>query len=118
MGQHHRRILHLELSKRAKGSTARRWPCTISSEAPVERRDRSGVYLEVLSHEPGAVDLSRAPLPVLEGHDSADINIGLVERVRLDGRRLRGELVLGASARAAELATDIDSGIVRGLSVG
>lgn len=92
----------------------------ISTETPVERIDWSTGerYLEVLCHEPGCVDLSRAPLPVLEGHDSARVNIGIVENLRLDGSKLRGELVLGSSQRADELTPDIDAKIVSGLSVG
>lgn len=74
--------------------------------------------MEVLSHAPGAVDLSRAPLPVLEGHDHARVNIGVVDQLRLDGGKLRGVLCLGESQRALELAKDIDARIVRGLSVG
>jgi HK97 family phage prohead protease len=113
----HRKI-EIELSER-KDPSIRRWPCTVSTETPVARRDAYGeAFSEILSHAPGAVDLSRAPLPVLEGHNRAALNIGVVEDLRLDGAKLRGTLVLGASKRAEELAADIDARIVRNLSVG
>jgi HK97 family phage prohead protease len=115
----HRQIA-IEITGRAEGQgAARRWPVVVSTENPVRRRDIYGEeYDEVLSHAPGAVDLSRAPLPVLEGHDSSRVNIGIVDGLRLEGGKLRGELVLGSSARAQELAADIDAGIVGGVSVG
>lgn len=90
----------------------------LSTEYPVERRDGGMVYQEILSHSPGAVDLSRAPLPLIESHDTRQVNIGLIENLRLDGRKLRGTVRLGDSARAAELWRDIAGGIVRNLSIG
>ncbi|SHM19948.1 phage prohead protease, HK97 family/phage major capsid protein, HK97 family,TIGR01554 [Nitrosospira sp. Nsp11] len=90
------------------------FPCTISSNAPVSRGD----FVEVLSHDPGAVDLSRAPLPLIESHDSGKLNIGLVEDLTLVGGKLRGMLRLGKSARAQEIKQDIQDGIVGALSVG
>lgn len=111
------RRVRIELGPRA--GEERRWPCVVSTEAPVERYDRYGEpYDEILCHSPECVDLSRAPLPVLEGHDSSRTNIGVVENLRLVDGKLRGDLVLGSSARATELAADIDAGIVGSLSVG
>lgn len=113
------RTAQLEISGRREASDGlTRFPCTISSEAPVRRRSMSGEYDEVLSHDPSAVDLSRAPLPLLEGHDVSRVNVGKIEGLRFDGKRLRGTLVLGKSARAQELAADIEAGVVSGLSVG
>jgi HK97 family phage prohead protease len=106
--------------ERKEAAASRRFPVSVSSENPVPRRDwQTGqVFEEVLSHARGAVDLSRAPLPVLESHDRSKVNVGIVSNLKLDGGRLRGELVLGASQRAQELADDIGAGIVTGLSVG
>ncbi len=116
------RAISIDLGERERkeAAAARRFPVSVSSETPVARRDwQTGkMFDEVLSHAPGAVDLSRAPLPVLEGHDRSTTNIGVVTGLRAEGGRLRGELVLGASQRAQELAADIASGIVTGLSVG
>lgn len=104
--------------ERKEAAVARRFPVSVSSETPVTRRGWDGNWTEILSHAAGAVDLSRAPLPLLESHDRTRVNVGIVSNLRLDGSRLRGELVLGASQRAGELAADIAAGIVTGLSVG
>lgn len=116
------RTISIDLGERERkeAATSRRFPVSVSSENPVSRFDwQSGqTFDEVLSHARGAVDLSRAPLPVLEGHDRSKVNVGIVSGLRLDAGRLRGELVLGQSQRAKELAEDIAAGIVTGLSVG
>ena len=106
--------------ERKAAAATRRFPVSVSSSTPVPRRDplTGERFDEVLSHEDGAVDLSRSPLPVLEGHDRTRTNVGIVTALRLDGGRLRGELVLGESQRAHELAADITAGIVTALSVG
>lgn len=117
------RTAFIELERRADGDASKaRFPVSISSDAAIVRRDFDGDYEEVLSHDDGAIDLSRAPLPVIESHDRSRVNIGIVQGLRIerDGKikKLRGELVLGKQARARELAADIDAGIVTGLSVG
>lgn len=100
------------LIERAAESDA--FPVTLSTETPVLRH----FGYEVLSHAPEDVDLTRAPLPVIEGHDTSRLNIGIVEDLRLAGGKLRGLLRLGKSARAAEVAADIRAGIVRNVSIG
>jgi HK97 family phage prohead protease len=90
----------------------------LSTETPVERQDQHGRYLEVLSHEPGAVDLSRAPLPLIEGHDHARLPVGRIDKLRIDSGRLRGELILSKSQRGQELGQDISDGILTAVSVG
>lgn len=89
-------------------------PVVISSEHPVDR----GEYLEILSHADGDVDLSRAPLPMIEQHDSNALNIGIVEDLRLDGGKLRGVARFGRTARALEVFQAVVDGIVRSVSVG
>lgn len=115
---HRHRVARLEIEPHGTQAGRRCWPCVISTDTPVRRSSSTGDYLEILSHAPGAVDLSRAPLPVLEGHDQARVNIGVVDQLRLEGGKLRGMLCLGESQRARELAPDIEARIVRGLSVG
>jgi HK97 family phage prohead protease len=116
------RTIRIDLDERERKDAAasRRFPVSVSSETPVPRRDwQTGqTFSEILSHAKDAVDLSRGDLPVLEGHDRSKTNIGIVRGLRVDGTKLRGELVLGASQRAGELAADIGAGIVSGLSVG
>ena len=89
---------------------------SLSSEAPVERYPGE---IEVLSHDPGAVDLTRARdgLPLLFAHDHRE-PIGLVENVRLESKRLIGRLRFGASQRAKELFADVQSGVLKNLSIG
>lgn len=106
------RELRLDASK--ADSAARRVPAVLSTTFEVDR----GGFGEVLLHGPDNVDLARAPLPLIESHDGARLNIGLVENLRLTGDALRGDLVLGSSQRALDLWPDIESGIVRNLSIG
>lgn len=89
-------------------------PVTISTETPVDR----GQFMEILSHQPGHVDLSRAPLPLIEVHDTNRVNIGVVEALQLVNGRLRGIARFGKSARARELFADVVDGVVRGISIG
>lgn len=98
----------------------RRVPCICSTETPVLRVNADGSqYTEVLLHrEPGNVDLSRAPLPLLIAHDPTNPAIGVVDNLRLENHELRGDLLLGSSDRASELWADICAGVVRTVSVG
>ena len=89
-------------------------PVSLSSETPVPRAD----YIEILDHSPGAVDLSRSPLPVLVQHNRHEINVGIIEHIKIVARKLRGLLRLGESDEATALWKDIQGGIIRNLSVG
>lgn len=112
------RFATIELERKAD-APASRFPATLSTETPVPRRDKYGKsFNEVLAHTPDAVDLTRAPLPLIESHDRSRVNIGVVENLRVVDRKLKGDIVLGSSSRARELAADIGAGIVTGLSIG
>ena len=89
-------------------------PCTLASETPVERGD----FIEVLSHNLRDVDLTRAPLPLIVQHDHSQLNVGVVEQLRIDGGKLRGVARFGSTATAREILADVKAGIVRSLSVG
>lgn len=89
-------------------------PLTLASETPVDR----GSYIEVLSHDPSHVDLTRAPLPLIVQHDTQQLNVGVVEGLHVEGRRLRGTARFGTSARAQEILRDVKAGIVRSVSIG
>ena len=104
------REMNLELRK-ADGNAV---PVVVSTETPVPR----GQYFEVLGHAPNEVDLSRAPLPLIESHNSSRVNIGIIDELRAVDGKLRGIARFGESARAQELLTDIKGGIVRSLSIG
>jgi HK97 family phage major capsid protein/HK97 family phage prohead protease len=87
---------------------------SISSEAPVERFGGK----EILLHTEQAIDLSRSPLPLLTSHDAEQVPVGIVENLKIVGRKLRGVLRFGSSAKAKELWTDVRNGILSGLSIG
>lgn len=91
----------------------------LSSEYPVRRFFGN----EILVHEAGAVDLSRAEIgdvPLLDSHDSSQF-LGVVRDIHLDesARKLRGRLVLSPNRVASrEVAADMRDGLVRNLSIG
>jgi HK97 family phage major capsid protein len=90
--------------------------CSISSEEPCDR----GGYIEILSHDPAHIDMVRARtgLPLIESHDHHQVNVGIVEQLRVVGGKLRGIARFGKSQRGRELFEDVKDGIVRNLSVG
>lgn len=94
--------------------TDRTVPVTVSTETPVDRGD----YIEVLDHSPGSVDLSRAPLPLIEQHDDSRLNIGIVENLRAANGKLSGVARFGTSQRAEEIFQDVINRVVRSVSVG
>lgn len=104
----------LEIDYSRADPETRTAPAVISTENPVDHGD----FVEILVHTPAAIDLSRAPLPVIEVHDRGTVNIAIVENLQVSGGKLRGIVRFGESARAIELFKDVAAGIVRGLSVG
>lgn len=89
---------------------------SFSSEAPYSR----WWGLETLSHEPGAVNLSRlnGGANLLVNHDPNDW-AGVIESARVDGdRKGRATVRFGRSARAQEIFEDVRDGILRSVSVG
>lgn len=92
-----------------------------SSEQPVKRRNIWGeTFFEVLSHAPGAVDLSRlqSGATVLFNHD-LNAYIGTVKSATIDtDKKGRAVLQFNATGRGAEIFEDIQSGALRYLSVG
>lgn len=93
----------------------------LSSEAPVERMDWFGErWVEVLSHDASAIDMSRAErgLPFLFDHDSRRV-AGRIENVRRgDDGKLRGRVRFSSSADAQQLARDMADCIRPDISVG
>lgn len=85
---------------------------TLSSTYPVNRRDGA----EILSHLPDAVDLGRAPLPLLCSHNDKQLPVGVVEGLRISDEKLRGTLRF--SRTADSLWQDVEDGILRNLSIG
>ena len=103
----------LQLDIRQAKADKRTVPATLSTETPVERH----FGLEILDHSSESIDLGRAPLPLLESHDQSP-PIGVVENIRVERRRLRGDIRFGSSDRANTLFRDVMNKVVRSLSIG
>ncbi len=87
----------------------------LSTSDPCSR----GTWVEVLSHDDGAIDLSRAEggLPLLFNHDP-DEPIGTIENVRIYNARLKGRLKFGNSQRAQDVKKDLQDGHKLSMSIG
>ncbi|HMG59881.1 MAG TPA: phage major capsid protein [Burkholderiales bacterium] len=91
---------------------------SFSSEVPVERYYGK----EILSHDPGAVDLTRlgsGRANVLVNHDPGDW-VGVIEQARVDPKAKVGRATVrfGNSPRANEVFRDVSEGILSSVSVG
>jgi hypothetical protein len=104
----------IEIDGTRADDSARTAPAVLSTEYPVPR----GEFFEVLRHTPDAVNLERAPLPLLEQHNGHRLNIGVVEHLRVINGKLRGLVRFGHSARAKEIWQDVKDNVVRSLSIG
>lgn len=93
----------------------KRFSLSFSSTEPYER----GWGWEILDHSPGAIDMTRLErgAPVLFNHDP-NVVIGVVEKAWVDGNRARAVIRIGESAKAQEVLTDIQAGVLRNVSVG
>ena len=94
---------------------ARTVPAALSSETPVSRWFGN----EILVHDAGAANLTRAAdgLPMLWNHDGGQ-PIGLVENVRLDAGKLRGDLRFSSNPKANEIFQDVRDGFLKNVSIG
>jgi|GEM_PF-339411 len=75
--------------------------------------------IEVLSHEPGAMDMTRAAqgLPFLINHDCEDL-VGRAENIRIEDRKGRATLRFSSSPEAQQIRQDMIDGIRPDISVG
>jgi len=89
-------------------------PVVVSSDAVVEVSDGP----EVLVHRADAVDLQRAPLPIIATHRGGQVNVGLVDELQIVGGQLRGMARFGSRQEAAEYRADVMNRIIRSVSVG
>ena len=92
---------------------------TISTFAPVTRRDSRGSYTERL--DPAGLDLSGlVGSPVLDGHrqGSARDVIGVIAAYRMEGEALVATIRLSGAADAAPIITRIQEGTIKGVSIG
>ncbi|MDH3375699.1 MAG: phage major capsid protein [Gammaproteobacteria bacterium] len=88
---------------------------SLSSDTLVER----DFGFERLSHDAGAVDLTRAEggLPLLFSHNP-DEPIGAVDRIKIAGGKLRGVLRFGRTQKANDIWSLVRDGLLKGVSVG
>ena len=89
-------------------------PATIATTTPVMR---SGTA-EILDCSAAGVDLTRAPLPLITGHDATRLAVGLVENLQATGQKVTGQIRFGSSPEAQQIRADVVAGIHRSLSVG
>ena len=89
---------------------------SISSEQPVER----WFGTEILDHRSESIDmdfLASGNAPLLLDHDVRK-QIGVIESVRLDGKKMRAKVRFGRSALAQEILDDVTDGIRSNVSIG
>jgi hypothetical protein len=94
---------------------------TWSTGAPVQRMDFEGPFLERLSLEPEAVDLSELRgAPVLNSHDRFDVRqvLGVVESPVVDGARGVATVRFSERPDVQPIARDVADGIISRVSVG
>lgn len=87
-----------------------------SSESEVDR----GYYKEILSHSPGACDLSRLKTAgnALFNHDR-NFPVGVIEEPTIDSdRKGRARIRFSKNKRAEEIFQDVIDGILKSISVG
>ena len=107
----HKRFIELDASEQKKDT----FQLSFSSETPVER----GFHKEVLSHAPEAVNLTRLndAAPLLWSHNP-ESQIGVIERAWIENGKGRAIVRWGNSALAKEKRADVESGIIRNVSIG
>lgn len=105
----------------AEGDAPATMTVALSSEYPVLRFDwmTGERYMEVLSHEPSDVDLSRAArgLPLLMDHDSTR-QAGRLMNVRVEDGRLVADMKFSRSQLGQEAEQDVTDGIREEVSIG
>lgn len=97
----------------------KRYAFSVSSEVPYLRMGfLADSWYEVLSHEPSAIDMSRAQgMPLLADHNHTDL-IGVIESLSLGDRRLNAEARFSRSVRGQEVEQDVADGIRPNVSIG
>ena len=108
-------VRDFSLDRSAINEEARTVNLSFSSDTPVERF----FGMEVLSHDPKAVDLGRLNdgAPLLMDHNIGD-QIGRVESAMVDGKRGQAMVRFSKSARGSEIFNDVVDGIRQNISVG
>ena len=105
----------LTLDRAQANDETRTVPAALSSELPVSR----WFGQEVLAHEEAAIDMARTGdgLPMLFNHNS-DQPIGLIRNIRLEDKRLRGDLHFSRNSKANDVWPDVRDGFLKDISIG
>jgi HK97 family phage major capsid protein len=106
------RVLTFDLEAREAGSDG--IPVVISSDSVVDVTDGP----EILVHTREAIDLTRAPLPIIATHRSGQVNVGIVDNMTIADGRLRGIATFGSRPEAAGYREDVLNRIIRSVSAG
>lgn len=117
----------VQLAQGSYDDATRMFQASVSSETPVRRwiwaEDFAGAVDEVLSHEKGAVDMTRmnSGCPILYNHESDD-QVGVVHSATLNAgeRKLRivGRMAKGETDDQRQINANIADGILTGVSIG
>jgi hypothetical protein len=109
------------LSPQTANAEARTVEVVWSTGSAVRRRDMAGSYVERLSLDPAAVDLSRLiGASVLDAHRQTAVRdvLGTVRDARVDGHRGMASLQFSARPEVEPIWQDVLAGILRHVSVG
>jgi HK97 family phage major capsid protein len=106
------RTLTFEIGERAAMDDG--IPVVVSSDAIVEMKDGP----EILVHSMDAIDLVRAPLPIIAAHQRNVVNVGIVDNLHVSGGQLRGTAKFGVRPEAAGYRDDVLNKTIRSISVG
>ena len=80
---------HISLQLEIRDDGKKTVEASLSSETPILR---PGLGREILVHTSAAVDLSRAPLPLLTSHNRDETPVGIIENIRISSGKLRATL--------------------------
>lgn len=92
-----------------------------STGAAVSRRDWDGAFLEILSMDPGAVDLSRLHgAALLDSHQQRELRnvLGVVTSAAIRGGKGVASVTFSARPDVEPIFIDVRSGVLRNVSVG
>jgi HK97 family phage major capsid protein len=89
-------------------------PIVVSTDAVVDMPDGP----EILLHTAEAIDLRRAPLPIIASHQGGQVNVGIVDGLAPVNGQLRGYAKFGSRPEAAGYHADVEAGIIRSVSAG
>lgn len=114
-------VRRASLAPQSADAEARTVEAVWTTGAAVRRRDASGFYIERLSLDPEAVDLSRLiGASVLDAHRQSAVRdvLGTVRDARVDGRQGTAVLQFSARPEVEPIWQDVLAGILRHVSVG